>query len=280
MWQANQGRLSRWRLDRPGAVWRADRGHGGLPVALPALARRSSGRVDGGSASPSPSVPATVARMKAQKPRSRSLRPGVVEVIRDLCEIGAGQAAMDEDRSLRVRRADPSLGCTSPRVPWLTWLPGLGFGRGSLLDGVAGIVVARPRGSRTCGPMQGVDHASVQRPSPSRVASPDRDREGRLGAQGKGCSAVPATRQTSPGSGAWRSTSLVAFRRWWDASSLLSGPGPRRREPANLLLRPRKRATTSSPTSPCPSPTIRDKQKIVPIRGASAFILEHQPVKA
>ena len=48
MWQANQGRLSRWR-HRPGAVWRADRGHGGLPVALPALARRSSGRVDGGS---------------------------------------------------------------------------------------------------------------------------------------------------------------------------------------------------------------------------------------
>ena len=100
MWQANQGRLSRWR-HRPGAVWRADRGHGGLPVALPALARRSSGRVDGGSVRRRPGSGDRRADGPKPRPALRRRRRGDPR----LGEIGAGQAH-GRDR-LAGRRADP-----------------------------------------------------------------------------------------------------------------------------------------------------------------------------
>ena len=109
MWQANQGRLSRWR-HRPGAVWRADRGHGGLPVALPALARRSSGRVDGGSVRRRPGSGDRRADGPKPRPALRRRRRGDPR----LGEIGAGQAH-GRDR-LAGRRGGPN-GCTSPRVP-------------------------------------------------------------------------------------------------------------------------------------------------------------------
>ena len=98
--QANQGRLSRWR-HRPGAVWRADRGHGGLPVALPALARRSSGRVDGGSVRRRPGSGDRRADGPKPRPALRRRRRGDPR----LGEIGAGQAH-GRDR-LAGRRADP-----------------------------------------------------------------------------------------------------------------------------------------------------------------------------
>ena len=90
-------------------------------------------------------VPATVARMG--RSRARRLIEGVVEVIRDLREIGTGQAH-GRDR-LAGRRADPM---AARRLECRADLYRVSAGRGSLLDGVAGIVKCRPSyGNTTTG---------------------------------------------------------------------------------------------------------------------------------
>ena len=208
MWQANQGRLSRWR-HRPGAVWRADRGHGGLPVALPARLPEDRLAELMADLFAVALVPATVARMG----RSRARRfEGVVEVIRDLVK-SAPVKHMDET-GLRV----------GGRTQWLHVASSAGLtfyrvsaGRGSLLDGVAGIVGARPLEAVLHDARRGP--CAVQRPSPSRVASPDRDREGRLGAQdAKAAPPCLPRGKPRPGAGLALQPSLVeGFRRWWDA---------------------------------------------------------------
>ena len=142
-------------------------------------------------------VPATVARMG----RSRARRfEGVVEVIRDLVK-SAPVKHMDET-GLRV----------GGRTQWLHVASSAGLtfyrvsaGRGSLLDGVAGIVVHdhwKPYFT-----MQGVDHALCNAHHLRELqALIEIEKEGwaRKMQCRSGCSAVPATRQTSPGSGAWR----------------------------------------------------------------------------
>ena len=221
-------------------------------------------------------VPATVARMG----RSRARRfEGVVEVIRDLVK-SAPVKHMDET-GLRV----------GGRTQWLHVASSAGLtfyrvsaGRGSLLDGVAGIVVHdhwKPYFT-----MQGVDHALCNAHHLRELqALIEIEKEGWARKMQRLLTrpAVPATRQTSPGSGAWR-CNRASSKASDDGgtpsrprASAFTRPSPRsaphrprarpsavdasRAVPATTLSyvfrRARKTRYASSPTSPCPSPTIR-----------------------
>ena len=245
----------------------------GLPVALPALARRSSGRVDGGSVRRRPGSGDRRADGPKPRPALRRRRRGDPR----LGEIGAGQAH-GRDR-LAGRRADPMaarrLECRADL------LPGLGRARQP----------ARwRRRHRRARPLEAVLHdarrgpCAVQRPSPSRVASPDRDREGRLGAQ-DAKAAPPCLPRGKPRPGAGRGAATEPRRRLptmvgrhhGRGHPLSTRPSPRsaphwprarpsavdasRAVPATtfsyVFRRARKTRYASSPTSPCPSPTIR-----------------------
>ena len=218
-------------------------------------------------------VPATVARMG----RSRARRfEGVVEVIRDLVK-SAPVKHMDET-GLRV----------GGRTQWLHVASSAGLtfyrvsaGRGSLLDGVAGIVVHdhwKPYFT-----MQGVDHALCNAHHLRELqALIEIEKEGwarkmqRL--LRRACHAANLARER----GVALQPSLVeGFRRWWDAITAegirfheaqpRSAPHRPRARPSAVdasravpattfsyvFRRARKTRYASSPTSPCPSPTIR-----------------------
>ena len=195
-------------------------------------------------------VPATVARMG----RSRARRfEGVVEVIRDLVK-SAPVKHMDET-GLRV----------GGRTQWLhvASSAGLTFYRVS-----AGRQPARwRRRHRRARPLEAVLHeqsrgpCAVQRPSPSRVASPDRDREGRLGAQDAKAAppCLPRGALARERGVALQPSLVEGVRRWWDAitaegESAFTRPSP--------WARPRTGRgpgqapwTQAAPYRPRPSPT-------------------------
>ena len=135
-----------------------------------------------------------------------------------------------------------------------------------------------------CGPLEAVLHdarrgpCAVQRPSPSRVASPARSRRKAGRARCKGCSAVPATGKPRPGAGRGAATEprrrlpTMVGRHHGRGHPLSRGPAPARprtgrgpgQAPQAAPYRPQPSPTSSgapryasSPTSPCPSPTIR-----------------------
>ena len=269
---ANSGFLSR-RRHRPGSVRRSDRSHGGLPVALPAPARGPPGRIDEGSVRGR----AVCGEHRADGPKQRRVRARRRRDDPRAGEIGAGQAH-GRDR-VPGRRAGSMV---ARRV----------HGAVDLLPGFAPArqPARRRRRHRRPRPLEAVLHdgggaaRAVQRPSPARVASPGRDREGGLGGQDAETIAPRLPRGKSrPGAGSGAETKprqplpTMLGRHHGRGQSpftrpnLLSHPTRSRARPgagdasraasattfSGAFRLARKMRYASSPISPCRSPTIR-----------------------